>query len=136
MTDRVGLTSAQHESSVWKVVSAIVLTDELDVKASKVVRRLDADEELQALGERTEDAQSGMKRVRVKCKRDDKEGFVTFVGNQGTVFCEETQRTWKITSKVALQRKFESVGAPMVRQLDVGEKVEVLEGPKAEQLEG
>merc|ERR550537_2115469 len=69
MTDRFGQTSLKEDKSLWKVVNAIVLTDDLDVKASKVVRRLDVDEELQGLSEKMDDKPSGMKRVQVKAKR-------------------------------------------------------------------
>merc|ERR1719480_12635 len=65
-----------------------VMTETLEVKGAKTLRKLEVSEVVEALGEPEKDEGPGLLRVRARAVRDDKEGFVTISGNQGTVFLE------------------------------------------------
>merc|ERR1719188_1995668 len=72
------------------VVGAIVsMTDTLVVKGSKPVRKLEVNEVVEALEEPTKDEALGVLRVKAKAEKDGKVGYITFAGNQGTVYLED-----------------------------------------------
>lgn len=68
--------------------SVVSITDSMNVKGGKTIRKLEVNEMVEALEEPKQDGAVGLQRVKVKAEKDDKEGFVTLSGNQGTVFLE------------------------------------------------
>jgi len=134
MTNKIGESCAESGSSSYTIVSAIALTDAQDIKDCKVLRKLDRGEVLSVLEGPIEDGKSGVQRIRVSAMKDKAEGWVTVKGNAGSVYCEETGKTYNITKEVVLQKSFQSDSAE-VRVLAVGEAIELLEGPKEEKTE-
>merc|ERR1719323_2674911 len=80
----------------------------------------------------TEDPSAGVTRIRAKAAKDDMEGWVTTKGNAGSVYVEESGRTYVVTTKMPLQSSFQSDGATEVRMLEEQEIVEVEDSPKEE----
>ena len=66
----------------------VTMTDGLVIKGGKTVRKVDINEILEGLEEQTKEENLGLMRVKVRAEKDEKEGYVTVAGNQGTVFLE------------------------------------------------
>merc|ERR1719313_1127998 len=64
------------------------MTEELEVKGGKTVRKLQVNEVVEALEEGKKADSLGLARVRVKAESDGKEGWVTLAGNQGTMYLD------------------------------------------------
>jgi hypothetical protein len=121
------LTLAQD---MYVCQSAIAMTDNLDIKNCSVLRKVDVGEVLKVIGK--EEAKSDsmdITRLRFRAHRDGKEGYVTLKGNQGTVFLEKSTKHHVVGRQVALTTSSRK-GAPVIRQLEVGEVFEACEKPK------
>jgi len=68
--------------------SLVSMTDSLVVKGGKTLRKIEVNELIEALDEPVKDGVLGLMRVRARAEKDDKEGYVTLSGNQGTVYLE------------------------------------------------
>ncbi|CAK0797248.1 unnamed protein product [Prorocentrum cordatum] len=68
--------------------SVVSITDELKLKEGKTVRKLELNEIVEALEEPVKDETVDLMRVKVKAEKDDKEGYITLAGNQGTRYLE------------------------------------------------
>merc|ERR1719271_472980 len=88
-----------------KCVKASVLTDDVSTK-SKPMRRLQEGEVLEALTG-PQPAEEDIPRVKVKAMSDDTEGWVTPVGNRGTVFVEDGGNTFKVIKQTILTGSFD-----------------------------
>jgi DNA-binding FrmR family transcriptional regulator len=115
--------------------SNTVLTSEFDVGAGKTVRKLELGELMEALDEPQVDEQRSLTRTKVKLRKDDKEGWVTFIGNQGVNYVAESDSHHLCKRRVALETGFKS-GSSVLRYVEEGEILEVLEGPKSEKKDG
>lgn len=112
-------------------VVSIAMTDVQDIKACKVLRKLEVNETMRILeGPVTEDS-TGVSRVRGQSTKDNMTGWVTIRGNAGTIYAEENKQVYTVLRDVALQRKFQS-DSEAVRTLAKDEAVELIEGPKEE----
>merc|ERR1712151_1056185 len=76
----------------FKVVKDTALTDKSDIKDSSTLRKLEKGEILKILDGPIVDEKFGVTRVFVQCFSDEKTGWATSKGNQGTAFMEETAR--------------------------------------------
>jgi len=79
---------AEQFRSRFLVTTLVAMTDSLTVKGGKTVRKLEADEVVEALEEPKKESNLGVLRVRARAEKDAKEGFITLSGNQGTVYLE------------------------------------------------
>jgi len=119
-----------------KCVKASVLTDDVSTK-SKPLRRLVEGEVLECLTG-PQDAEEDILRLKVKAMSDDVEGWVTPVGNRGTVFIEDGGNMFKVVKETILTGSF-VIGADKAtkdRKLKVGEVVEAREWPRKEEASG
>lgn len=113
-----------------KVVKAIAMTSELDMKGGKSLRRLDVDEVMEVLqGGKKEDV-TGLERARVRALQDGLEGWATIRGSQGTTFLAEVKKPYLVIGKLAPLEKEAESGSEEVRSLRRCEVLEVLEGPR------
>jgi len=118
-------------------VKGVAMTPDFDIKdlgAVASVRKLEVGEFVEVLdGPKIES--SGLTRVHARAITDNKEGWVTVRGNQGTPFLQDTIKPcYYAKEPVAVQDTFASADAKEVRRLKVNEVVEVLEGPRKEEI--
>jgi len=66
----------------------VTLTDTAAVKGGKTIRKLDVHEVVEGLEEPARDEMTGLLRMKSKAEKDEKEGYVTLAGNQGTIYLE------------------------------------------------
>lgn len=117
-----------------KVLKSSVITDDISIKSAPT-RRLVEDEVLEALTGPMMDDENTITRMKVKALSDGVEGWVTPVGNQGTVFMEEGGNVYKVVKDAVLTSSFvigEGDGKAD-KKLKVGEVVEVIEFGKKEE---
>jgi len=132
--DRSGTAFAEANAKLFVCKSAVVLTDSFDIATSKMLRKLNVGETIETeTGEATLDAESGVHRIKGKATKDGKEGWVTTKGNAGTVFAEVQKKNYTVVRDVELTKEFKE-NAEVVRKLEVGEAVEVLEGPRTDSM--
>jgi len=115
--------------------SVVAITTAFDIKDGKAIRKLKEGEVLELIEEGKEDEERKFTRLKVKTKSDDKEGWVTKAGNQGTTFVEESETHYVCTKRTKLDCSFGS-GMTAHRDLEEGEIFEVFEGPETETLNG
>lgn len=115
--------------------SSIAITNTFDIAGGKAIRKLEVGEVLDILEEPAPDESRSLLRVKARSQKDDKEGWVTMKGNQGTAYVEETTKHYKCLRSVDLEERFQA-GGPVVRPLEEGETFEVLEGPKTDTKQG
>lgn len=133
--DSAGSASAALASDVYSCTSVIAMTDGLNVKKCKPLRKLDPGEALTVLEGPTVDELSSMTRIRAKAARDGLEGWVTVQGNAGTIYAEKSSKHY-VLSRAAPLHKHPKVSDPeRVRDLSEGEVVELLDGPREERLD-
>jgi len=120
-----------------KVVKASVISEEEGVK-STILRRLEEGEVIEVLQGPTKDPANEVERMRVKAMQDDKEGWVTPVGNAGTVFFEKGGNEYKVVKETILTGSFVIGGDTKQKdkKLKVGEILEVREWAKKEESSG
>jgi len=117
-----------------KVAKATVISDSLSIKESKTVRRLEPDDVVEVLQGPIVEDDLGIRRLFVKVVSDGKEGWLTPVGNQGTVFLKEGGGTMKVVKDTILTGSF-LIGDKTdkkERKLKAGEIVDVREWGKKE----
>merc|ERR1712232_335933 len=123
------------------------MTDAMDIKQSKTLRRLDLNEVCEVVEGPIPDESMDIMRLHVKSLKDDLDGWVTPVGNQGTVFLEEGGVLMKVvkdtilTPKLSLSASDEGTSQTRklretTRKLKVGELLEVREWMKKEEESG
>jgi len=123
-----GEDAAQPGSKCYVIASVIALTDGVNIKSSKVLRKLEKGEILVCVEGPVEDDTPGCTRIKVVAKKDGKEGWVTSKGNGGTVYAEESGQVYVLSREVQLQGSFESDSAT-VKVLEQGASIELLKGP-------
>lgn len=123
-----------------KVVKETVMTEEMPIKDTKTVRRLELNEVCEVLDgpiPLPDDEAQGIKRVKVKMLKDNKEGWATPTGNQGTVFLEESEVKMKVLKETIMTPTFEiSASKETLKKLKPGEVVEVREWMKKDESSG
>eukprot|EP00927_Polykrikos_kofoidii_P001028 TRINITY_DN10374_c0_g1_i1.p1 TRINITY_DN10374_c0_g1~~TRINITY_DN10374_c0_g1_i1.p1 ORF type:complete len:1956 (-),score=521.59 TRINITY_DN10374_c0_g1_i1:151-5910(-) len=108
---------------------SIPLTSSSDLTDSQEVRKLDVGETVVVLEQEAEDSTSGLWRAKVRATRDNQEGWITVKDNQGTSFAEPNTKLYTCRRSTPMETRLAS-GSSAVRALEVGETVELLEGPK------
>jgi hypothetical protein len=115
--------------------ASIAITTTFDISQGKAIRKLEVGEVLDIVEEPKEDGQRSLTRVKARARKDDKEGFVTMKGNQGTAYVEETVNLYKCTKSVPLEARFTS-GSTSSRMIAEGEVFEATDPPKVENKPG
>merc|ERR1712203_1145249 len=132
--DAKGQESVSPGNSCYVTKSTIALTDGVNIKDCKVLRKLDKGETLVCIEGPLTDDTAGVTRIKVQAKKDGKEGWVTTKGNAGTKYAEETGRSYIISKSTPLQASFQS-DSDTVKMLAEQDTVEVIEGPTEETVE-
>eukprot|EP00930_Biecheleria_cincta_P039577 TRINITY_DN2719_c0_g3_i1.p1 TRINITY_DN2719_c0_g3~~TRINITY_DN2719_c0_g3_i1.p1 ORF type:complete len:2018 (+),score=609.16 TRINITY_DN2719_c0_g3_i1:764-6055(+) len=135
---KIGFVTGTDSLELLKVFvcrQTTALTSEFDITKSKSLRKLEPGELLDILEEAKDDEKRSLSRVRVRTRKDDKEGWATMKGNQGTSFVEESTSHHLVKAPLQLEGAFRS-GSAFIRQLEEGEIFETLDAPKTEKKEG
>jgi len=127
-----GEDCVQHTKSTFSCRQGIALTNDMNIKECSVLRKLDKGEALVVLEGPVEDEAAGVTRIRAKATKDNMEGWVTTKGNAGSVYVEESGRTYVVTVAMPLQSTFQSDSAADVRMLAEQEEIELMDGPTEE----
>jgi len=127
-TDKFGVVCAEADGKQYTCTAAIAMTDNLDIKACKVLRKLAVGELFVAVEGPIEEAEAGVTRVKGRALKDEVVGWITMKGNAGTVYAEVSSKHYSIIKQVPLQRSKASTSETF-RMLAQGEAVEVMEGP-------
>ncbi|CAK0902538.1 unnamed protein product [Prorocentrum cordatum] len=77
-----------HLRTKFICASVVSITDVLPLKEGKTVRKLELNEIVEALEEPVKEESVGLMRMKVRAEKDEKEGYVTLSGNQGTRYLE------------------------------------------------
>jgi len=127
-----GSDMVQPGRSTYVCTSNIALTDVIDIKNCKVVRKLSKGEGLTVLEGPIEDENTKVPRIKARAASDGVEGWVTVRGNAGSVYAEESGKQVVVCRRVALQTAFEADSSEVIRELAEEEVLEILEGPTEE----
>merc|ERR1711957_516490 len=116
------------------IKAGVGMTDGQDMKACKVLRKLEEGEKFNTCGNEIEDKENGVFRVEGVAAKDDKKGWITTRGNRGSVFAVSegnSSKKYSATHEIDLQLQMQS-SSGLKRKLEVGETFSVLEGPREE----
>jgi len=133
--DKHGVSPVERANKLYICRASVAILDGRDIKASKVTRKLAVGELFEAIGDVIEDEESSVSRVEGKVRKDGTEGWITLKGNAGTTFCEAASNYYVVTKELDVHRRFASANAEVVRSLEEGDNIEVLEGPREEKVE-
>jgi len=129
--DTLGIVYAEASTKFYVCKAAVAITDAIDIKTCKVVRRL-AEGELLLMTEGPEDVE-GITRINVKAVKDGESGWITTTGNAGTVYAEPSPAKLYVVSKdTDLEEKFSGDINKTVDTIKAGSFIEVVEGPREE----
>lgn len=130
--DRKGNIMSQMCEKFFVCTAAVVMTDDLDIKNCKVLRKLAVDEIVLALEGPVQEPATNITRIRGRSVRDGGEGWVTVKGNAGTVYVEPSSAHYTVLEEIPLQKANIGNCADVVRMLAKDEVLSVLEGPTEE----
>ncbi|CAE8596151.1 unnamed protein product [Polarella glacialis] len=129
--DKLGETFAEADLKLYTCVSAVAMTSALEIK-SDIVKKLSVGDTLTLEEGPAEEPSAGVSRIKGKTSKDGVVGWITVKGNAGTVFAENIAKQYTVLRAMPLQKALGSAASPTLRQLEVGEVLQVLEGPKDE----
>mmetsp|Transcript_140529 Transcript_140529/g.365619 ORF Transcript_140529/g.365619 Transcript_140529/m.365619 type:complete len:1956 (-) Transcript_140529:48-5915(-) len=132
--DRRGIVFAEADGKYYSCTSSVAMTDNMDIKDCKVIRKLGVGELFTVEEGPVEEKDAGITRVKGKSVKDEKVGWITIKGNAGTVYAEPSTKHYCILEDTPLSKKFASSsgGDDEIRVLAKGEAMHILEGPKEE----
>lgn len=120
-----------------KCVKDIAITAEFDIKSSNTLRKLELAEVVEVLEGPKVDDTLGVSRVRARAVVDDVVGWITVRGNQGTPFLQDMPKPYLYVTQgdvLVMQDCFASEGGKDMDVLRSNEVLEVLEGPRREEM--
>jgi hypothetical protein len=132
LKDGNGHSNAGTTTNVYEITSSVAMTDELDVRASNVIRKCLPGEAFVSDEEPKSD--DNILRLKGIAQKDNQEGWITLKGNAGTEFAKKSSKHFQVLADMPLHETFSSVGAKLARELKKGEVFQVIEGPKAEKF--
>jgi len=117
-------------ADVRQVIRDITLTSVFEIKAAKKVRKLALGELLEATGPSQEDSNLDLERLPCRAILDGAEGWVTVKSKAGTQYVKQAERPCLWCSTASPLQKAAEEDSGVVCQMETGEVVELLEGPK------
>lgn len=126
----------RYVRAYYKVIGKTVLSDILSVKDSKLVRRLDIGEVLEAEEIPVVDDAINVRRIRCIAVRDGCRGWVTLAGNNGTVYLEEGGSFAKVGLRPVILTDSPGESSNLIRRLPPGCLLEVLQWDKVQEETG
>lgn len=132
LTRRI-LAAALH--SYFKCAKDITITHEFEITAAKKVRKLDIGEVVESFGAVKSDSSLGLDRVQCRSVRDGVKGWVTIKSHAGMVYLERADKPYVWCSDAVALHEEQLVGSHKIRDVNPGEVLEVVEGPKEDTLQ-
>jgi len=133
--DKNGTVFAEADSKYYQCTASVAMTDNLDIKDCKVLRKLAVGELFTVEEGPHEEKDAGVTRVKGRTLKDEQVGWITVKGNAGTVYAERSTRHYCVLQEVPLTKLFPSTHmGEEVRKLAKGEAMQLLEGPKEEKF--
>lgn len=128
----------------YKVVKETAMTASLSIKDSKTLRKLEINEVVEVLQGPTKEDSVDVMRIQAKVLKDGTEGWITIMGNQGTVFLKEGGGLLKVVRETTLTDSFEFEDVndasqnlrDAMRKVKEGELLEVYEWPRKDEKSG
>lgn len=131
--DKTGQVFAEADCKYFSCTSSVAMTDHMDIKDCKVLRKLAVGEIFTVEEGPVEEKEAGITRVKGKSLKDETIGWITIKGNAGTVYAEASSKHYCVLHDVPLTKQFASdKNNEVVRTLAKGEAMQVLQGPKEE----
>lgn len=121
--------------SVLVCKTGVALTSAFDISVGRSVRKLEVGETLEMLDAAQDDDGRSLKRIRARAHSDDKEGWVTMTGNQGTTYVQESGKHHVCRKSQPLEKEV-ATGSAQVKIMEEGDVFEVLDGPKQDTKDG
>lgn len=118
----------------YRVTKPTTLIDTLSIKGGNILHRLKINDSVRVIGVAEVDESSTTVRHRVIF--EDKEGYVTIKGNQGSVFLEPQSFHFQVTKDTVLTNKFDMQAFSVVRRLKIGDVLRARSLPKEESKSG
>jgi len=126
-----------------KVTKDTVITESLEIKGGKTMRRLEPPEVVEVLEGPVKEETNNVSRVRIRSIKDDTEGWVTISGNQGSVFLQEGGNIFKVVKETIMTDSYDLADSKAdtsvktkTRKLREGETLEVREWPSKQEESG
>jgi len=119
--DKKGTVFAEVDDKLYACSTSVAMTNNLDIKECKVVRKLAVGELFTVVEGPVEEKEANITRVKGRCLKDDQEGWVTVKGNAGTTYASPSTTHYKVIREVRLQKTFASETAEAVRELQKDE---------------
>ncbi|CAE7346554.1 EIF3A [Symbiodinium natans] len=129
--DKQGTVFAEGEGKFYTCVSTVAITDNLDIKDCKIIKKLQVGDLFAVEEGPVVQEDSGVTRVKGKTLEDAEVGWVTVKGNAGTAYATASKSHYAVVKEAKLQKTVNS-NSELVRTLEVGETIKVTEGPKEE----
>jgi len=89
------------------VVKQTAITDGMSIKDSKTTRRLETEEIVKVVKGPLVESETKVMRLFIRALKDDAEGWVSPIGNAGTIFLQEGGRQFKVMKEITLTEGFE-----------------------------
>jgi len=129
VSDKNGTQLAQLNGNVYKCSEAIAMTDVADFASCTMVRRIEAGEALELLDESAVQPSEGGSRRKFRACRDNREGWITIQGSQGTVYVRPVQKHYVCLQATPMHTGL-GAEAAVVRVLLPGEAFSAFEDPR------
>mmetsp|Transcript_42395 Transcript_42395/g.79518 ORF Transcript_42395/g.79518 Transcript_42395/m.79518 type:complete len:1897 (-) Transcript_42395:76-5766(-) len=113
----------------------VAITNSFDIGSSTTVRKLMERELWEIIEGPKEDPETKLPRVKGRAVRDGATGWVSVKGNQGSQFLKAAPKPFLLCSKEASLQEGFATASPVVRPLKVGEVLEIVEGPREEEVQ-
>jgi len=116
----------------YRCVKRALLTDTLNVRSCKRLRRVEPEEMVEVVSKHEADPSSNLIRFKGRTV-DGVEGYVTITGNKGSAFFRLQQNSYKVVRETVFTDRFPMVDFKVTRRLQEGDLVRALTPPTLEE---
>jgi len=121
-------------SDFYKVIRDITITDEFEIHSAKKVRKLEVGEIVEVTGETKKDANLNLERMKCRAVRDAAAGWATLRSTAGATYFARTKKPFIWCAADVALRSEHQPESEVIRELKLGEVLELIEGPREEKL--
>lgn len=132
ITDKKGTVFAE-EGKFYQITQAVAMTETLDMKDAKSVRKVSVGEVISVIEGPVDDEETKVTRLMGKALKDGAQGWITLKGTKGTAFAKIAPKHYTLLEDMELQDKFATGSAKALKTLEKGTCFCGVEGPKNEE---